>query len=132
MEKSKRFTIPFLPVHATTELAIALVFVGCLFVLGGVMPRGLEEAANKLVTPVGLKPEWYFLWAFALLEMIPNKLMGIIVPGLMVGALIIVPWLEPSPERKLSKRMIAVSVFSVMMVVLVILTYIGKTVTFGA
>lgn len=132
METRKpRFTIPFMPVHITTEAAIAMVFIGVLFVVGGILPRGLEEMANKLVTPEGIKPEWYFLWAFAILELVPNKLTGIIIPGLMVGALVAVPWLERSKERRLSKRVIGVSVFTVMMVVLVALTYLGATVTFG-
>jgi len=34
--------------------------------------------ANPLVTPLHIKPEWYFLWAYAILRSIPNKLGGVV------------------------------------------------------
>lgn len=34
--------------------------------------------ANPLVTPTHIKPEWYFLWAYAILRSIPNKLGGVV------------------------------------------------------
>lgn len=34
--------------------------------------------ANPLVTPTHIKPEWYFLWAYAILRSIPNKLGGVL------------------------------------------------------
>jgi len=50
--------------------------------------------ANSLVTPLHIKPEWYFLWAYAILRSIPNKLGGVVIifsavlvlflPGLLV------------------------------------------------
>ena len=33
--------------------------------------------ANPLVTPPHIKPEWYFLWTYAILRSIPNKLGGV-------------------------------------------------------
>lgn len=35
-------------------------------------------AANPLVTPVHIQPEWYFLFAYAILRSIPNKLGGVV------------------------------------------------------
>lgn len=34
--------------------------------------------ANPLVTPLHIQPEWYFLWIYAILRSIPNKLGGVI------------------------------------------------------
>jgi ubiquinol-cytochrome c reductase cytochrome b subunit len=34
--------------------------------------------ANLLVTPTHIQPEWYFLFAYAILRSIPNKLGGMI------------------------------------------------------
>jgi ubiquinol-cytochrome c reductase cytochrome b subunit len=34
--------------------------------------------ANPLVTPTHIKPEWYFLWLYAILRSIPNKLGGVV------------------------------------------------------
>nr|UZT27121.1 cytochrome b [Sternaspis buzhinskajae] len=43
--------------------------------------------ANPLVTPIHIKPEWYFLWAYAILRSIPNKLGGVI--ALLMAVLIL-------------------------------------------
>nr|YP_010578802.1 cytochrome b [Sternaspis sendalli]UZP47202.1 cytochrome b [Sternaspis sendalli] len=43
--------------------------------------------ANPLVTPIHIKPEWYFLWVYAILRSIPNKLGGVI--ALLAAVLIL-------------------------------------------
>nr|YP_009731541.1 cytochrome b [Hypoaspis linteyini]QHQ98584.1 cytochrome b [Hypoaspis linteyini] len=43
--------------------------------------------ANPLVTPPHIQPEWYFLFAYAILRSIPNKLGGVI--GLLLSILIL-------------------------------------------
>ena len=43
--------------------------------------------ANPLVTPVHIQPEWYFLFAYAILRSIPNKLGGVV--GLVMSLLIL-------------------------------------------
>jgi ubiquinol-cytochrome c reductase cytochrome b subunit len=45
--------------------------------------------ANPLVTPTHIQPEWYFLFAYAILRAIPNKLGGVI--GLLISIFIIFP-----------------------------------------
>lgn len=53
--------------------------------------------ANPLVTPVHIQPEWYFLFAYAILRSIPNKLGGVIALVLAVVILLILPHL-PKPH----------------------------------
>lgn len=43
--------------------------------------------ANVLVTPNHIQPEWYFLFAYAILRSIPNKLGGVV--GLLVAVLVL-------------------------------------------
>jgi len=43
--------------------------------------------ANPLVTPNHIQPEWYFLFAYAILRSIPNKLGGVI--GLLFAVLVL-------------------------------------------
>jgi ubiquinol-cytochrome c reductase cytochrome b subunit len=43
--------------------------------------------ANALVTPNHIQPEWYFLFAYAILRSIPNKLGGVV--GLLLAVLIL-------------------------------------------
>ncbi|QGG48726.1 cytochrome b subunit of the bc complex [Heliorestis convoluta] len=131
MEKQKKFTIPFMPTHITTEAAVTMVFIGVLLIMSGAFPKLMHAPADPLVTPMNLKPEWYILWGYAILEMVPNKLLGVILPGVLLGLLVVVPWLERNPHRHPKKRVFAVTVFSAMIVLVAILTYIGATIQFG-
>lgn len=45
--------------------------------------------ANPLVTPIHIQPEWYFLWLYAILRSIPNKLGGVIALAIALVILII-------------------------------------------
>nr|BAT57244.1 cytochrome B [Fabaeformiscandona kushiroensis] len=47
--------------------------------------------ANPMATPAHIKPEWYFLFAYAILRSIPNKLGGVIA----LVASIIILWILP-------------------------------------
>lgn len=43
--------------------------------------------ANPMVTPIHIQPEWYFLFAYAILRSIPNKLGGVI--ALLISIIIL-------------------------------------------
>jgi ubiquinol-cytochrome c reductase cytochrome b subunit len=47
--------------------------------------------ANPLTTPIHIQPEWYFLWVYAILRSIPNKLGGVIAIALALCILFILP-----------------------------------------
>lgn len=47
--------------------------------------------ANSLVTPAHIKPEFYFLWAYAILRSVPNKLGGVVAMVRAIIVLILVP-----------------------------------------
>nr|WNV65533.1 cytochrome b [Cyanopterus ninghais] len=49
-------------------------------------------AANSMVTPVHIQPEWYFLFAYTILRSIPNKLSGVIALLLSILILMIMPF----------------------------------------
>ncbi len=121
---STRPTIPFIPHHISAEVSVALFVVGGIFYLAGMAPHGLGEPANPLVTPPHIKPEWYFLWAFQLLRMLP-KLLGILLPGAIFGLLFLVPWLERREERHPARRPLAVGMMTGSFLLLVILTVMG-------
>nr|YP_009859737.1 cytochrome b [Allorhynchium sp. YN]QKK69218.1 cytochrome b [Allorhynchium sp. YN] len=50
--------------------------------------------ANPMVTPSHIKPEWYFLFAYAILRAIPNKLGGVIALLMSILILLILPWMN--------------------------------------
>ena len=47
--------------------------------------------ANPLVTPVHIQPEWYFLFAYAILRSIPRKLGGVVALARAVAILFTLP-----------------------------------------
>lgn len=55
--------------------------------------------ANPLVTPAHIQPEFYFLFAYAILRSIPNKLIGVIALFASLLVLLIVPYVEQSKIR---------------------------------
>lgn len=54
-------------------------------------PENFNEA-NPIITPVHIQPEWYFLFAYAVLRSIPNKLGGVLALLLSILILIILPF----------------------------------------
>ena len=60
--------------------------------------------ANPLVTPPHIKPEWYFLFAYAILRSIPNKLGGVLALLASILVLLLVPFLHTSKQRGLTYR----------------------------
>jgi ubiquinol-cytochrome c reductase cytochrome b subunit len=87
------------PFHSYYSFKDLVGFVIVLFLLSLLVlfaPQMLTDPenfipANPLVTPVHIQPEWYFLFAYAILRSIPNKLGGVIALVLSVGILFILP-----------------------------------------
>nr|AZN62438.1 cytochrome b [Horabagrus nigricollaris] len=81
--------------------------------------------ANPLVTPPHIKPEWYFLFAYAILRSIPNKLGGVLALLFSILVLMIVPLLHTSKQQGLTFRPLAQFLFWALVADVAILTWIG-------
>nr|ACL14768.1 cytochrome b [Brachyrhaphis hartwegi] len=81
--------------------------------------------ANPLVTPPHIKPEWYFLFAYAILRSIPNKLGGVMALLASILVLMLVPLLHTSKQRSLTFRPITQILFWLLIADVAILTWIG-------
>nr|YP_010947201.1 cytochrome b [Elephantulus brachyrhynchus]WGO62141.1 cytochrome b [Elephantulus brachyrhynchus] len=81
--------------------------------------------ANPLNTPPHIKPEWYFLFAYAILRSIPNKLGGVLALVLSILILLILPLLHTSKQRSLMFRPISQCLFWILVADLLTLTWIG-------
>nr|BAO84975.1 cytochrome b [Acheilognathus lanchiensis] len=81
--------------------------------------------ANPLVTPPHIKPEWYFLFAYAILRSIPNKLGGVLALLFSILVLMVVPILHTSKQRGLTFRPITQFLFWTLVADMMILTWIG-------
>nr|YP_001256937.1 cytochrome b [Reticulitermes hageni]ABN10507.1 cytochrome b [Reticulitermes hageni] len=80
--------------------------------------------ANPLVTPVHIQPEWYFLFAYAILRSIPNKLGGVIALAMSIAILFIMPAYK-SKFRGAQFYPINQTLFWTMTNTVILLTWIG-------
>jgi len=81
--------------------------------------------ANPYITPIHIQPEWYFLFAYAILRRIPNKLGGVIALVISVAIFYTLPFIN----YRLSKSKIFTPInkflFWVLVRIILILTWIG-------
>nr|BCV68718.1 cytochrome b [Sinanodonta tumens] len=82
--------------------------------------------ANPLSTPVHIQPEWYFLFAYAILRSIPNKLGGVIALLTSILILTLVPMLHYNTMRSNSFYPMSQILFWTFLGIFLVLTWIGK------
>ena len=116
---------PFFPHYVVDELVAWYVILAILVILSSLFPAGLEGQANPLETPAHTKPEWYYLGVYELLKIVPVKVVGIMMPIVGIGLLVIWPFLDRSPEVLVRRRKIVVGAATVVIVGLVALTIWG-------
>jgi ubiquinol-cytochrome c reductase cytochrome b subunit len=117
-------TTPFFPNYILDELIAWYIVLALLVVLASLFPAGLEDKANPLETPVGTKPEWYFLAVYEFLKLVP-RIVGILLPIVALGLLTVLPFLDRNPEVLARRRKIAVGVATAVLVGAVALTVRG-------
>nr|ADB82787.1 cytochrome b [Uta stansburiana] len=122
--------IPFHPYFSYKDLLGALLLTLLLLLLTLFSPNLLGDPenfspANPLVTPPHIKPEWYFLFAYAILRSIPNKLGGVLALLFSIMVLMIVPLLHTSKQRSTTFRPMSQVMFWLLISDVLILTWIG-------
>nr|YP_009730911.1 cytochrome b [Darevskia mixta]QBA55808.1 cytochrome b [Darevskia mixta] len=122
--------IPFHPYYSYKDLLGALTMLLTLLLLALFSPNLLGDPenfspANPLVTPPHIKPEWYFLFAYAILRSIPNKLGGVLALLFSILVLLIMPLTHLSKQRTLSYRPLSQTLFWLLISDIIILTWIG-------
>nr|YP_010557138.1 cytochrome b [Ceriodaphnia cornuta]UYS92826.1 cytochrome b [Ceriodaphnia cornuta] len=128
--KSEVDKIPFHPYFSIKDLVGFLFMLMALISLTLLNPNLLGDPenfnpANPLVTPVHIQPEWYFLFAYAILRSIPNKLGGVIALLMSILILAIMPFWHKSNFRGLSFYPLNKFFFWFMVGTVFILTWIG-------
>nr|QLX47607.1 cytochrome b [Eutomostethus vegetus] len=83
--------------------------------------------ANSLITPPHIKPEWYFLFAYAILRSIPNKLGGVIALIFSILILIILPFFNKMNFKGLMFYPMNQFLFWFMLTNVMLLTWIGMS-----
>nr|YP_009348217.1 cytochrome b [Sinopodisma wulingshanensis]APX55794.1 cytochrome b [Sinopodisma wulingshanensis] len=123
--------IPFHPYFTFKDSITFILMMSLLIMLCLINPYLLGDPdnfvpANPLVTPVHIQPEWYFLFAYAILRSIPNKLGGVIALFLSISILMILPFYNKTPFRGIQFYPINQIMFWIMVIIVILLTWIGK------
>nr|QNH73780.1 cytochrome b [Leptocoma sperata] len=123
--------IPFHPYYTTKDLLGFALMLSTLAALALFSPNLLGDPenftpANPLVTPPHIKPEWYFLFAYAILRSIPNKLGGVLALAASILVLFLVPLLHTSKLRSMTFRPLSQILFWALVANILILTWVGS------
>ena len=120
--------IPFHPYFSLKDIVSAGIIISLLILINTQNPFVLIDPdnfvpANPLVTPVHIQPEWYFLFAYAILRSIPNKLGGVI--ALLSSILILYSLLLKNNTRQFNKIDLKSKSFWFFMLFFLFLTWLG-------
>lgn len=135
-EGGPRRSLPFLPNFLLRDLVGWLSALAVLAILAAYWPAELGRKADPFApAPVGIRPEWYFMFMFQTLKYLPSYILGL--EGEMVGvvgfglagvALLLVPFLDRSSARGVPGRLFpALGLAAVLY--MIVLTYLGYTVS---
>lgn len=106
-----RSPMPFFPNFFLRDLIGWYVALGVLAALAAFDPWELGVKADPFApTPAGIRPEWYFLFLFQTLKLLPAKLLwiegeqfGVLVFGGAAMLWVLVPFLDRNPEGRSGK-----------------------------
>jgi len=120
----KKKLLPFFPNYILDEFIAWYVMLGVLVVLASLFPAGLEAPADPLQTPPHTKPEWYFLFLYQGLKLVP-RIVGVIAP--MVGGLVLLllPLIDRNPAVDAHKRPVAITIGGITLIAVIALSIWG-------
>nr|UZA66690.1 cytochrome b [Tanystylum sp. JZ-2022] len=89
--------IPFHPMFTSKDMIGFSIIMLIIIMVTLIDPMMLNDPenfipANPMVTPIHIQPEWYFLFAYAILRSIPNKLGGVIALIMSIMIIITLPF----------------------------------------
>nr|YP_009045323.1 cytochrome b [Yoma sabina]AHA03674.1 cytochrome b [Yoma sabina] len=122
--------IPFHPFFTFKDLIGFIILILLLTLLSLINPYLLGDPdnfipANPLVTPIHIQPEWYFLFAYAILRSIPNKLGGVIALVMSILILIILPFTFNKKIQGIQFYPLNQILFWSLTTIIILLTWIG-------
>nr|BAF36445.1 cytochrome b [Passer montanus saturatus] len=123
--------IPFHPYYTVKDILGFVLMLSLLVSLALFSPNLLGDPenftpANPLVTPPHIKPEWYFLFAYAILRSIPNKLGGVLALAASILVLFLTPLLHTSKFRSMTFRPLSQILFWALVTNVLVLTWVGS------
>ncbi len=104
----QREGVPFWPDAAWRDLFFGCIVVLAIFLLAVIVgPPEIGKPPDPTIIQASPRPDWYFLWYFALLSLIPNwseTFVIVAVPAIFILFLIALPLVAPKGERSPLRR----------------------------
>ncbi len=134
LSKKEVREVPFFPNFILKDslgwmIILALIGVLCVF-----FPWEIGQKADPFAaTPIGIKPEWYFIFMFTTLRLIPSHILNfegeiLAIFGFMIGGLLwmLVPFLDRNAAKERKSPVISFLgwIIFIYIVVMTILTYV--------
>lgn len=122
--------VPFHSYYSIKDFMGFVIAIWALLILVCFIPNIFTDPENFLpsnptVTPIHIKPEWYFLWVYAILRSIPNKLGGVVALFASILILFIIPFTNIINKRRLAFYPLNQLLFWIIISSWIILTWIG-------
>ena len=125
---------PYAMFHDTVmSLVVVCVIVGLAFIwhYTTILGPSLTAKADPGTTSFVPRPDWYFYFLFYLLRVFkwpPTVIIGTVgLPTVLLIILLALPFIDTRPERRLSRRPVAIVTFIVVVISMGVLTYKGAT-----
>jgi quinol-cytochrome oxidoreductase complex cytochrome b subunit len=132
LDITKLKKMKFVPNFLLRDIIGWVLAIGILAALAALFPWELGEKADPFASaPAGIKPEWYFMFMFQTLKLLPAKIS--IFDGELVGILafslgglfwLIIPFLDRSPSNKRRGRIFTI-IGLVVVLYIITMTVIG-------
>jgi len=119
---------PFYPYHALKDTIVIAGVFALLLTFAIRFNAPLAAVADPTDATFVPRPEWYFMSLFELLKHFPGPLepvATVFIPGLVIGLLFLLPFLDRSPDREASRRPIVIGSFAIVFIAIGLLTYQG-------
>jgi cytochrome b6 len=128
---------PFYPHFMLRDFLVWVLLLGGVALLATLVPWELGEKADPLApAPSGLKPEWYFLFMYQALRMLParvlwveGEMLGVFVFVVAGAVLVLVPFLDVWAARERRHHLFTVAGVVAVLFVLA-MTILGLRTTF--
>jgi cytochrome b6 len=125
----------FFPNFLLRELMAWYIALGVLGALAALAPWDLGSKADPFApAPAGIKPEWYFLFMFQTLKLIPAKLgpldgelLGILAFAAAGGVWVLLPFFDGAARGRMSRWITGVGAFALAyMATMTVVGYIAR------
>nr|AXO78661.1 cytochrome b [Sinanodonta woodiana] len=123
--------IHFHPFYSFKDLVGFLLFLMLISYITLLTPLMISDPenfmqANPLLTPNHIQPEWYFLFAYAILRGIPNKMGGVFALIMSITVLILMPFIHTNKMRSMVFYPMNQFMFWLFVASFLLLTWLGQ------